>query len=231
MTHDGPPTRPPHLRPVTDEPPYDPEYDGIPAARRPPQDNAAEQAILGALLLRPALARELALELEPSDFYRPAHETIWNAIHHLADQLHGPADDNGEQLGGDVVLLGAHLARTGDLDRIGGPTYLTDLLAAVPIVENVHHYAKIVRDTARARSLVELGNRLTATGYKADPDALDLALGDAVELVDQVAMRFGPRTTHTGAGLKDLSWLLGGTPPVIPPPTYVRRDDGTALFY
>lgn len=225
MTQDGPPTRP-HLRPVTDEPPYDPELD----ARRPPQDHAAEQAVLGALLRRPALAPDLARELNRDDFYRPQHQVIWDAIHHLTDQLHG---DGGapEQLAGDVVLLGAHLARTGELDRVGGPTYLTDLLAAVPIVENAPHYAKIVRDRARARALVELGTRLAATGYKADPDALDLALGDAVDLVDQVALRFGPTTQTNGAGLKDLSWLLGGQPPVIPGPVYVTRDDGTALFY
>ncbi|WP_210651323.1 DnaB-like helicase N-terminal domain-containing protein [Nocardioides sp. SYSU D00065] len=221
MTQDGPPTRH-HLRPVTDEPPYDPAYDDT---RRPPQDNAAEQAVLGALLLRPALAPELATELDGADFYRPQHETIWNAIHALADQLHG------EDLAVDAVLLANHLQHTGDLDRVGGPTYLHDLVANTPLADNAHHYARIVRDRARARALVELGTRLAATGYKADPDTLDLALGDAVELVEQTALRFGPRTTTTGAGLKDLSWLLGGQPPVIPPPVYVRRDDGTALFY
>jgi hypothetical protein len=227
VTHDGPPTRPHHIRPVPDEPPYDPAYDD---ARRPPQDNAAEQAVLGALLLRPALAPELALELTGADFYRPHHETIWDALHHLAGQMHG-ADGQPEDHALDAVLLADHLRRTGDLDRVGGPTYLHDLVANTPVVANAHHYAKIVRDTSRARTLVELGTRLAATGYKADPDALDLALGDAVDLVDQVALRFGPTTTHQGAGLKDLSWLLGGVPPQIPPPTYVRRDDGTALFY
>lgn len=220
MTQDGPPTRP-HLRPVNDEPPYDPEYD----ARRPPQDNAAEQAVLGALILRPALAPDLALELTGADFYRPQHETIWNALHTLADQLHG------EDLAVDAVLLASHLQRTGDLYRIGGPTYIHDLVANTPLVENAHSYARIVRDHARARALVELGTRLTATGHKANPDELDRALGDAVDLVDQVALRFGPTTSTVGAGLKDLSWLLGGVPPQVAPPAYVRRTDGTALFY
>jgi hypothetical protein len=218
VTHDGPPTR--HLHPV--EPPYDPAYDDT---RRPPQDHAAEQAVLGALLLRPDLAPDLALELTGADFYRPQHETIWNAIHALEDQLHG------KDLAVDAVLLASHLQRTGDLDRVGGPTYLHDLVANTPLPENAHQYAKIVRDRARARALVELGTRLAATGYKADPDNLDTALGDAVDLVDQVALRFGPTTSSTAAGLKDLSWLLSGVPPKIPPPTYVHRDDGTALFY
>lgn len=226
MTQDGPPTR--HLHPV--EPPFDPAYDDRPDTRRPPQDNAAEQAVLGALLRRPALAPQLALELTRDDFYRPQHQVIWDAIHTLAGKLHGEGDAP-EQLAGDVVLLGAHLARTGELDRIGGPTYLTDLLDAVPIAENAPHYAKIVRDHARARALVELGTRLIATGHKADPDNLDTALGDAVDLVDQVALRFGPSTHTNGAGLKDLTWLLGGVPPQITPPVYVRRTDGTALFY
>lgn len=226
MTQDGPPTRQ-HLRPVNDEPPYDPAYDDRPDTRQLPQDHHAEQSVLGALLLRPALAPDLAREITGADFYRPQHEVIWNAIHTLADKLHG----EGDQLGADVVLVGSHLARTGELDRIGGPTYLSDLVAAVPVVENAHLYARIVRDRARARAVITLGTQLTATGYKADPDALDRALGDAVDLVDAVALRFGPTTSTIAAGLKDLSWLLAGQPPVIPPPTYVRRDDGTALFY
>lgn len=191
----------------------------------PPQDNTAEQAVLGALILDPTLAPQIALEVDGSDFYRPAHETIWNAIHTVVGRMTG-------ELKLDAVILASHLTGTGELERVGGATYLHTLAANVPIAANAPLYAKIVRDNARLRTVIDVGTKLTQLGYKADADAADLYLGDALQVLDDAALRFGPRTTApTTTGLADMSWILTGAIPEVAPPIYGRRTDGTALFY
>lgn len=205
------------------EPPFDPEYDPLPG-RRPPHDVDAEQAVLGALLLAPDLAAELATHLDGPDFYRPNHETIWNAIHQVATDTTG-------DIRVDSVTLAAHLARTGELQRIGGAAYLHTLMEACPLPANAAAYAKVVRDHARLRAIVETGTRLTKLGHDADIDRVDSYLGEALQTLDDTAMRFGPRDSTSPTGLHDLAWILTGKPPAQAPPVYCVRTDGHALFY
>ena len=207
-----------------DEPPFDPDYDRPRENNQPPHDVAAEQAVLGALILEPNLAPDLATHLEGSDFYRPDHETIWTAIHHVATATTG-------DIKVDAVTLASHLARTGELERIGGAPYLHTLMEACQLPENATAYAKIVRDNARLRQVIDTGTRLTQLGRKGDVDQVDTYLGEALQVLDDTVTRFGPREHASNSGFRDLSWILTGQAPQIPPPVWVQHEAGHALFY
>lgn len=213
MTKDGPPTR--HLHPV--EPPYDPEYDTL--ARPPSHDPDAERALLHALLDNPDAAGTLATELEPSDFYRPEHETIWATWHQLHTRDGVPPD---------TVTLNAALITTRDQPAIRA---LVDIMVTPATPQLLDQYVRLIRNHARIRAAQTAHNTLGVQLAKADPDNLDQVFGDALDTIEHAALRFGPTTRANTTGFKDLSWLLGGVPPTQPPPAHARRTDGTALFY
>jgi hypothetical protein len=220
---------PPDVDPYADNPPQ--PHDTRPEGRTPPHDVGAERALLGAMLISPAAIADLDGHIDGRDFYRPEHETIHTAITALAAA--------GKPV--DMVTVADELAKTSAgsgrtvLDQVGGPLYLHDLAHGVPTAANATHYAAIVRDRARARTITTLGTRLTHLGHAAaDPNSLDTALGEALQAVEDVALRYGPASTTPSArstGLADLSWLLTGTIPTSTPPRWATRRDGTALFY
>ncbi|WP_432980443.1 DUF3987 domain-containing protein [Dactylosporangium sp. CA-233914] len=147
--------------------------------RTPPHDNAAEQAVIGAALLAPALVADLADILTTDDFYRPAHGFLWRTL----VELHAAGAP------GDPVSVAAHLASTGALTRLGGAAYLHTLVAAVPTLDNATHYARIVAEHARRRAIVDLGDRLTRIG---DGDADELLATGRALLADVAAPAWPP---------------------------------------
>lgn len=228
MRDDREPTRLHAVSPAAyDEPPYDPYYDAPPPAaretsRKVPADIPAEQAVLGALLIAPELAPQLQPQLKGNDFYRPAHEELWDTIHQLST--------DGTTV--DMVVLTSHLMATGDLKRLGGAEYLHTLIAACPIPSNAEHYATTVREAAKLRAVQAAGTRLLQIAADHDIAAADTAYDAAVEALDEHFSWFGTTpTAATTTGLADLSWILTGTPPEMPAPTYTHRTDGIALFY
>ncbi|MYU23528.1 replicative DNA helicase [Streptomyces sp. SID8352] len=155
--------------------------------RMPPQDLAAEQCVVGAMLLSKDAIGEILEILTGGDFYRPAHATVFGA----ALALYGRGEP------ADPITVAAELTKSGDLARIGGVPYLHTLVQAVPTAANGAYYADIVRDHARKRRLVEAGVAIAGLGY-ADGDADDLAdaagaaFNAAVDTVSQTAS-FRPR--------------------------------------
>ncbi len=105
--------------------------------------------------------------LQGRDFYRPAHELIFDIITDLANRGE-PAD---------AITVAAELHRRGDIGRIGGAPYLHDLVQAVPIASNVDFYAHIVREKAVLRRLVEVGQRIAQLGQSGQ--------GELTEIVDR----------------------------------------------
>lgn len=212
MTQDGPPPR--HLHPV--EPPFDPEYDN--PGRTPSHDRTAEQALLNVLVTRPEAATELDTELNADDFYRPEHASIWATWHQLYSTGGVPPD---------AIVLNSHLTQAHDTNAVRA---LTDIVLAPGHPALLDQYVALVRDHARIRAVQQAHTRLGQQLHNATPATLDRALGDALDTIEQATLRFGP-TAGGGTGLKDLSWLIGGQPPVIPPPSVLERSDGTHLFY
>ncbi|HEY3954547.1 MAG TPA: replicative DNA helicase [Streptosporangiaceae bacterium] len=118
------------------------------------------------LLSRDAIS-DVIETIQPRDHYRPAHQIV----HEVVLDLYG----RGEPV--DAVTLAAELTRRGELSRVGGADYLHTLIASVPTAANAGYYARIVRERAILRRLVEVGTRIVQLGFTGD--------GDADELVDQ----------------------------------------------
>ncbi len=113
-------------------PQYDDSARGL--DRTPPQDMTAEQCVLGAMMLSKDAIADVIEALRGGDFYRPAHEQIYDSI----IDLYGRGEP------ADAVTVSAELGKRGELLRIGGAPYLHDLLQSVPLAANAGFYAEIV---------------------------------------------------------------------------------------
>ena len=111
--------------------------------RTPPQDLIAEQSALGGMLLSKDAISDVVEILKSRDFYRPAHELIFDAI----IDLYGRGEP------ADAITVAAELTKRGDIARAGGAPYLHTLISSVPTAANASYYAKIVRERAIARRL------------------------------------------------------------------------------
>jgi replicative DNA helicase len=133
-------------------------HDANPFERTPPQDVVAEQCALGGMLLSKDAIADVIEVLRPADFYRPAHQLVYDAI----IDLYGRGDPV------DAVTVSSELSATGMLVRVGGAPYLATLIGSVPTAANAGYYAKIVAEKAVLRRLVEAGTRIVQLGYAAD---------------------------------------------------------------
>ena len=146
--------------------------------RTPPSDNDAEQSVLGSMLLSKDAIADVIEAVRGGDFYRPVHETIFDAM----VDLYG----RGEPV--DPITTSAELQRRGELGRVGGAPYLHTLSASVPIAANAGYYAEIVRDKAILRRLVDAGTRIAQMGYSGEgrvDDAVDRAQAEVYGVTDK----------------------------------------------
>ncbi len=151
-----------------------------PGDRTPPQDNAAEQSVLGAMLISKDEIANVTETLRGIDFYRPAHEVIHDAIIDLFGRAE-PADP---------ITVAAELSRKGELERVGGAPYLHTLSANVPIAANASYYAEIVREKAILRRLVDAGTKIVQIGYAGEghvDDVVDQAQAEVYKITDRRA--------------------------------------------
>ncbi|MEU7763530.1 replicative DNA helicase [Nocardia sp. NPDC049190] len=148
---------------------FPPEPPGEDFGRQPPHDMAAEQSVLGGMLLSKDAIADVVEVIRPGDFYRPAHQVVFDTIL----DLYGRGEP------ADPVTVAAGLDRRGELKRIGGAPYLVTLTQTVPTAANAGFYAEIVAEKAILRRLVEAGTRIVQYGY-AGADGQDIA-----EVVDR----------------------------------------------
>ena len=132
--------------------------------RTPPHDVAAEQCVLGGMLLSKDAISDVIEVIRPADHYRPAHQLIHDAILDLYSRGE-PAD---------AITVANELTRRGEIARVGGAPYLHTLIASVPTAANAGYYSRIVRERAILRRLVEAGTRIVQFGYAGDADADEL---------------------------------------------------------
>lgn len=149
----------PAQRPATAR--FDEAFDRV-----PPQDLEAEMATLGGMLLSKEAITDVIEVLRGPEFYKPAHEAVFDAIVEVYNRSE-PAD---------ALIVADELAKRGELDRIGGAPYLSTLMATVPTAANAAYYARIVKEKALMRGLVQAGTRITQLGYSTD-------VGDIAQLV------------------------------------------------
>jgi replicative DNA helicase len=160
--------------------------------RQPPQDMSAEQSVLGGMLLSKDAIADVVEVLRPGDFYRPAHQVVYECIL----DLYGRGEP------ADPITVSAELERRGELLRVGGAPYLHTLIATVPTAANAGYYAEIVADKAILRRLVEAGTRIVQLGYHgADGADVDEVVDRAQAAVYEVTDR---RTSEDYVALEDL---------------------------
>ena len=132
----------------------------------PPQNIEAEESIISAILIDNNALLDVIEILAPEDFYRTAHKKIYAAIIDLFDK-NEPIDS---------VTVANRLKEKGQLEEIGGISYLSRLLDIAPPAVNAPHYAKIVHDKASLRRLIEKANAIVKRCFKEQ--------GNADEVID-----------------------------------------------
>jgi replicative DNA helicase len=151
--------------------------------RLPPQDLDAEQSVLGGMMISKDAIADVVEEIRGTDFYRPAHEAVYDAIL----DLYGRGEP------ADAVTVADELNKRGEISRVGGVPYLHSLIAMVPTAANAGYYARIVKERAVLRRLVEAGTRIVQLGYATDGGDVDEIVNNAQAEVYAVSER---RTTE-----------------------------------
>src|SRR4029078_6038873 len=141
-----------------------------------PPELEAERPVLGAILLHNDAFNLAAEVIDSGDFFRDAHRRIFDKMVAL--------NERGNAI--DLVTLKEELGRSGDLDEVGGPAYITALVDGVPRSTNVEHYARIIKEKATLRSLIHSANRILTTAYQAEEDA-DVILDQAEHAIFAIA--------------------------------------------
>jgi len=158
-----------------------------------PHNREAEESVLGAIMLSAEAANLVMDKLESDDFYVPAHQAIFEAIIDLYN-ANQPID---------ALTVSDALHRKGELDRIGGAGYLSDVMDAVPTTSNIEYYAGIVEEHGLRRRLIHAGGVLGDLAIMTDQE-ISIVLDQAEQTVLRVAEH------RVGEGLVPMSPLLHG---------------------
>jgi replicative DNA helicase len=160
------------------------------ADRLPPQNVEAEQSVLGAIILdNESLPKAIEI-LSTDDFYRETHRRLYGAILSLFEK-NEPID---------IVTLTDYLRRTNELESIGGLSYLSSLASGVPTSANIKYHAKIVREKALLRSLIQTATHIASRVYEDSLDA-DEMVDYAEKMIFDIADK---RTKTSFSSLKDV---------------------------
>src|SRR6186997_3397338 len=141
-----------------------------------PHNLEAERSVLGAILINNHAFNQAAEVIDAQDFFRDAHRRIFEKMVALTDKSN-PVD---------LVTLKDELVRSGELDEVGGPAYISALTDGVPRSANVEHYAKIVKEKSTLRRLIQSATEVLSRAYDAEEDADDL-LDQAERSIFQIA--------------------------------------------
>ncbi|WP_404406489.1 replicative DNA helicase [Jeotgalibacillus malaysiensis] len=156
------------------------------ADRMPPQNIEAEQAVLGAIFLEPQSLISAQEVLMPEDFYRSAHQRIFDVMISLSDK--GKAID--------LITVTEELAAMKELEDVGGISYLTDLAGFVPTAANLEYYAHIVEEKSLLRRLIRTATTIAQDGY-AREDEVENLLAEAERNIMEVANRKNTSAFHS----------------------------------
>lgn len=160
------------------------------SGRVPPNNLDAERSLLGAMLLSREAIGPAVEKLAASDFYKPAHQHIFDAVASLY-AAGEPADP---------VTVAETLSRAGLLEQVGGLAYLIDLQASTPATSNAARYATIIEERALLRSLISVAGDIAELGYSV-PDDVAKTIDEAEARMFALADR---RVTDTTLILRDL---------------------------
>jgi len=166
----------------------------------PPHDVAAEEAVLGSLLVDSAAMVEVADAVEPQDFFREQNRWLYEACLALY-RREEPLNQ---------VTVAHELARQGRLEEVGGVAYILHLISSVPTSVHARYYAQIVHRLAVMRSLIVAGGQIAALGYQAGPDE-EATLDKAEDILFR--LRHGQRPRDFVSIRDELSRYFEEAPP------------------
>jgi replicative DNA helicase len=144
----------------------------------PPQNIEAEQSVLGGILIENEAINKVTEILNADDFYRDAHHKIFNALIDLSERDE-PAD---------LITLTNELRKKDQLDAIGGASYLASLIDSVPTAANIEYYAKIVKEKAILRKLIETSTEIITQSYQ-DRGDVEGFLDEAEKAIFEISER------------------------------------------
>lgn len=158
----------------------------------PSQDIDAERSVLGAMLLSRDVIQEIAEAVQGGDFYRPAHETIFDTIL----DLHGRGEP------ADAVTVTAALLTSGELERAGGPTYVHELMHACPSASTGTYYAGIVAGHGARRRLVQIAGSLRQRAEEG---------GDLATLTEEAKTAMEAINSGSGSNIRAVAETIDAT--------------------
>ncbi len=156
----------------------------------PPQNLEAEIAVLGSMLIEEAAIGQAVEAVNASFFYKDAHKKIFQTIVDLYS-LNKAVD---------LVTLTEELKKRNSLDEVGGAAYLTELTATVPTAANVQYYAKIVKEKAILRNLINTATQIVSQSYDGQQDA-NILLDKAEKQIFEIS---GSQLQSVSVSLKEI---------------------------
>jgi replicative DNA helicase len=144
--------------------------------KMPPQNIEAEQSVLGGILIENQALHKIMEILTPDDFYREAHQKIFNSLLDLSEKDE-PAD---------LITVTNELRKKDHLDSIGGASYVTSLIDSIPTAANIEYYARIVKEKAILRKLIDTATNIVTQGYE-DREDVEGLLDEAEQAIFQIA--------------------------------------------
>ncbi len=159
--------------------------------RKQPYNEEAEQSVLGAMAIDKDALSRVAEVLHREDFYRQAHSAIFQAMVDLYNR-DKPVDS---------ITLSEELKSKGELDKVGGPAYLTQLFEGVPTAANAKDYADIVKENSLRRHMIRVGTEIVGRGYEEGQVSIDDLLDQAERDIFSIAEQ---KHTSDFASMKEL---------------------------
>lgn len=156
-----------------------PETPDIAGGKVPPQNVEAEVSLLGSILLDGDVITTIADKISNEDFYDRRHGIIYDAILRLYEQ-NKPVD---------LLTLSSTLNDRGDLEQVGGASYLTELTNAVPTAAHGEHYADIVAEKALRRKLIKASEDITSMSFSDNTTSVQEILEQAEARLFSVSQR------------------------------------------
>ena len=156
-----------------------------------PHDLVAEQSVLGAVFISPNTMTSLADELTPEDFYKPANKIVFKTMLSLLEK--------GEPI--DATTMVSALTNQGDISKIGGITYIVELVNSTPTSKNVEHYAKLVKEKATLRKMIADLSDSLSNAYQGDVSIDDIIAKTEKSMLDI-------SNQNTGIGFRNVADIL-----------------------
>lgn len=156
-----------------------------------PHDLAAEQSVLGSVFISPDSLIFLADELVPDDFYKPANKIVFKTMLSLLEK--------GEPI--DATTMVSALTNQGDISKIGGITYIVELVNSTPTSKNVEHYAKLVKEKATLRKMIADLSDSLSNAYQGDVSIDDIIAKTEKSMLDI-------SNQNTGIGFRNVADIL-----------------------